>query len=98
MNDAPIKDAAPRLRKAKNLDCDQLKDELILMKIPGRVIMLNAAGRALWQGFDIVETRTDAIQIVREAFPEMDSDEAERSVNQLIDDLLDGGFLVEEVA
>jgi len=85
-----------RLVKAGGLDTDELNGELVLAKLhPQNIVMLNAAGLAMWQGLDAVHTRSELIDVVREALPAMDGAEIERSVGKLIDDLVAGGFLVE---
>jgi hypothetical protein len=84
----------PRLVKAANLDSDELNGELILHKLnPQRVIVLNAAGLALWRGLDLGGTRSGAIELVQEALPHLDPESVARDVGKLIDDLLAGGFL-----
>jgi Coenzyme PQQ synthesis protein D (PqqD) len=85
-----------RLVKARDLDTDELNGELVLLKLyPQRTIMLNAAGLALWQGLDAVDTRREAIELVKEALPAMDPGEVERAVEKLLDELVSSGFLIE---
>ena len=89
----------PRLVKAGNLDTDELNGELVLMKLdPRRIILLNPAGLALWRGLDAVDTRAEVVELVKEALPGMEAQEVERSVEQLLDELVQGGFLTETAA
>lgn len=89
----------PRLVKAGNLDADELNGELVLMKLhPRRIILLNPAGLALWRGLDAVDTRADIVELVKEALPGMEAQEVERSVEQLLNELVQGGFLTETAA
>jgi hypothetical protein len=88
----------PRLVKADGLDTDELNGELVLAKLhPQSIVMLNAAGLAMWRGLDAVNTRSELIEVVKEALPTMGAAEIERSVGKLIDDLIAGGFLIEKV-
>ena len=88
----------PRLVKAGNLDTDELNGELVLMKLhPRRIILLNPAGLALWRGLDAVDTRAEVVELVKEALPGMDAQEVERAVGQLLNELVEGGFLTETV-
>ncbi len=85
-----------RLVKASGLDTDELNGELVLAKLhPQNIVMLNAAGLAMWRGLDAVNTRSELMEVVKEALPAMDAAEIERSVGKLIDDLVAGGFLAE---
>jgi len=86
----------PRLVKARGLDTDELNGELVLIKLhPQRTIILNAAGMALWQGLDAVDTRAEAVSLVKEALPAMEPEEVKRAVEQWLDELVAGGFLTE---
>jgi len=91
-----MENAELRLVKAPDLDTDEVRGELVLtlMRTPAKVI-LNAAGLALWRGFDLVGTRSGANEMVQEAFPDKDPEAVEQEVNRLIDDLIRRGFLSE---
>jgi hypothetical protein len=72
-----------RLVKAGNPDTDELNGELVLMKLhPRRIILLNPAGLALWQGLDGVDTRAEVVELVKEALPAMEAQAVERSVER----------------
>jgi hypothetical protein len=85
-----------RLVKSVHLDVDEFEGELILMNLESQqVVMLNAAGLALWHGLEKVPTRRAAIELVTEALPSVDPGETERGVDALINRLVEGGFLRE---
>ncbi len=89
-------ESEPRLVKMRGLDTDELNGELVLSRLhPRHTIMLNSAGLALWRGLDAVDTRREAIEVVKEALPAMDPNEVESAVGKLLDDLMSGGFLTE---
>jgi hypothetical protein len=85
-----------RLVKSLHLDVDEFEGELILMNLESQqVLMLNAAGLALWQGLEAAPTRRAVIELVKEALPSVDPGEVERGVEALINRLVEGGFLRE---
>ncbi len=76
--------------KAGNLDADELNGELVLMKLhPRRILLLNPAGLALWRGLEVADTRGEVVELVKEALPGMDAQEVERTVGQLLDQLVE---------
>jgi hypothetical protein len=93
---ASVPASPARLVKSRRLDTTEFQGELILMNLDSQqVLMLNAAGLALWNGLEIVDTRDAAVALVQEALPAMDPQEIERGVDTLIASLLEGGYLSE---
>ncbi len=80
--------------KSKDVDSDSFDDELILMNLETRqVLVLNETGRILWTAIDLLNTRGGLLDLLREAMPQMQSSQVETSLDEVLDALLRGGFL-----
>ncbi len=80
--------------KSKVVDTDVFDGELILMNLETReVLVLNEAGRILWDAIDLLKTREELTDLMREAMPQIQSSQIETSLDDVFAKLLKGGFL-----
>lgn len=80
--------------KSEVIDSDVFGGELILMNLETReVLVLNEAGSILWAAIDLVKTREELINLLREAMPQMQSSQIETSLDGVLGKLLKGEFL-----
>jgi hypothetical protein len=82
------------LRKAGAVDEDVIDDDLILMHLETRrVVILNPSARAIWDAIGDFPTRGELLAILREARPDGPPGEDERSLDELLATLAGQGFL-----
>jgi hypothetical protein len=80
--------------KANNIDADVFDGDLILMNLETRqVLVLNETANVLWTAIDQFHTRTDLLDLLREAMPDQDAAQLESSLDAILGALLGGGFL-----
>ena len=84
--------------------CEGLKEHLVdtdlfLVNPGGQTIYhLNGLGAGLWRLLDGTHGLEDAVTVLKEAFPDVDSESIESDVKTLVTDLADRGLLVEKVS
>ncbi len=83
-----------RYRKEAEVDVDVIGDDLILMHlVTRRVVILNATGHVLWDVLDSFPTRGELLSLLCEALPEQSAAELEAGLGSVLDSLTEGGFL-----
>jgi hypothetical protein len=86
-----------RLRHASRVDAETLADDLILMNPETRaVVVLNGAGRVVWEALAEGATAAEVAGVFQAAFPEAGTERVERDVAATIARLRDAGLVVAE--
>jgi hypothetical protein len=82
------------ITKAQNIDVDEFDDDLILMHLDTRqVLVLNAAAKVLWQAMDVFNDRSELLGLLTEAMPQLAPGEAAAALTEMVDKLSANGFL-----
>ena len=82
------------LRKALDIDTEAFDDELVLMKLDTRkVLVLNGAGRILWEAMDAFPDRAELLGMLIEAMPNLNPEEAAAAFADMLRQLSEHGFL-----
>lgn len=82
------------ITKAQNIDVDEFDDDLILMNLETRqVLVLNAAAKILWQAMDVFTDPADLVSLLTEAMPHLAPQDATAALADMVDKLSGGGFL-----
>lgn len=85
--------------KSKNIEADEFDDDLILMNLATRqVLVLNAAAKILWQAMDEFPSGDDLLALLTEAMPNLSRDEAAAALGELLAKLAADDFLTLEGA
>ena len=88
-----------RYRKEAAVDVDQIGDDLILMHLVSRrMIILNPTGTILWDALDTFPTRDELVGLLREALPDQPAAELEAGLTAVLDGLTEAGLLHAEPA
>ena len=73
--------------------------DLFLVNPGGRTIYhLNGLGAGLWRLLDGTHGLDDAVTVLKEAYPDINSETVESDVNTLVGDLADRGLLIEKIS
>jgi hypothetical protein len=87
------------ITKAGNIDVDEFDDDLILMNLETRqVLVLNAAAKILWQAMDVFTDPADLLGLLTEAMPQLSAADADAALAEMVGKLSAGGFLRVEPA
>jgi Coenzyme PQQ synthesis protein D (PqqD) len=82
------------LVKAPNLDADLFEDELILMNLDNRkVVVLNGSARVLWDALDAVRSEAELLSLLRAGMANADPGELQAGLSELLQTLTRYGFL-----
>ncbi len=88
-----------QLRKANDIDVDKIGDELILMHVVSRkVVVLNDAGHLVWDALDLVDTREELHALLLEGAPHLSASDLEQGTEAVLAALLDAGIVIEAEA
>lgn len=88
-----------QLRKASEIDVDKIGDELILMHLVTRkVVVLNEAGHLVWDALDLVDTRDELHALLQEGAPHLSAADLHQGAESVLAALLDAGILTETEA
>lgn len=83
-----------RYRKETEVDEDPIADDLILMHLVTRkVVIVNETCRVLWDAIEAFPTRSELLDLLREALPEHPETELAAGLDSMLDSLVTGGFL-----
>lgn len=90
---------AGRQFRHRNGLTERLVDADLFLVNPGgqTIYHLNGLGAGLWRLLDGTHGLDDVVTVLKEAFPNADSDSIESDVKTLVGDLADRGLLIEEV-
>lgn len=95
----PSVPAGRQFRHRKGLTERLVDTDLFLVNPGGRTIYhLNGLGAGLWRLLDGTHGVDDAVTVLGEAYPDVDSESIESDVKALIGDLADRGLLIEKVS
>ncbi len=87
------------LVKAPNLDADLFEDELILMNLDNRkVVVLNGSARVLWDALDDVRSEAGLLALLTEGMAEAEPEQLQNGLTELLETLTRYGFLSIEEA
>ncbi len=91
---------AGRQFRHRNGLTERLVDADLFLVNPGgqTIYHLNGLGAGLWRLLDGTHGLDDVVTVLKEAFPNADSDSIESDVKTLVGDLADRGLLIEEVS
>ena len=83
-----------RYRKETAVDADLIGDDLILMHlVTRRIIILNPTGTILWDALDTFPTSGELAGLLREAQPDRPAAELEAGLAAVLDGLVEAGLL-----
>jgi hypothetical protein len=83
-----------RYRKEAAVDVDSVGDDLILMHlVTRRIIILNSTDSVLWDALDTFATAGELGELLREAMPDQPASEVETGLQAMLDSLVADGFL-----
>lgn len=85
------------ISKSQNIDVDEFDDDLILMNLDTRqVLVLNEAAKILWLAMDVFNDRADLLGLLTEAMPQLAPGDAEAALSDMVAKLSESGFLLIE--
>ena len=79
---------------------EELVDSDLFLANPGgqTIYHLNGLGAGLWRLLDGTHGLDDVVTVLKEAFPNVESEAIESDVLALVDDLADRGLLIEKAS